>query len=160
MYLEDAMISSNPETYAHLSRSTSVPICISETLATRYEYRAFLEAKACSVVMYDVTWCGGVSEAKKIADLADAYLIPTSPHTCGGPLLYCCATHLSTAVPNFLIMESNYWKYAHQFPYFIRNVPTPKEGHVTAPELPGIGAEIKPDLFKNGDAIVETIAKQ
>jgi L-alanine-DL-glutamate epimerase-like enolase superfamily enzyme len=159
MYLEDAMISSNPETYAHLSSSTSVPICISETLATRYEYRAFLEAKACSVVMYDVTWCGGVSEAKKIADLADTYLIPTSPHTCGGPLLYCCATHLSTAVPNFLIMESNYWKYAHQFPHFINNVPTPKDGHVSAPELPGIGADIKPDLFKNGDALVETIAE-
>jgi L-alanine-DL-glutamate epimerase-like enolase superfamily enzyme len=56
-------------------------------------------------------------------------------------------------------MESNYWKYSHQFPHFINNVPTPKDGHVTASELPGIGAEIKPELFKNGDAIVETIAK-
>ncbi len=159
MYLEDAMLSSNPRTYAKLAQGTSVPICVSETLATRYEYRAFLEAKACSVVMYDVTWCGGVTEAKKIADLADTYLIPTSPHTCGGPLLYCCAAHLSTAVPNFLIMESNYWKYAHQFPHFIENTPTPKDGHIAAPELPGIGAGIKPELFKNGDAIVETIAK-
>jgi galactonate dehydratase len=132
---------------------------VSETLASRYEYRAFLEAKACSVVMYDVTWCGGVTEAKKIADLADTYLIPTSPHTCGGPLLYCCAAHLSTAVPNFLIMESNYWKYAHQFPYFIDHTPTPKEGHITAPELPGIGAGIKQELFANGDAHVETVAK-
>ena len=31
----------------------------------------------------------------------------------------------------------NYWKYAHQFPHFIDNVPTPKEGQITAPELPG-----------------------
>src|SRR5262249_12416188 len=159
LYLEDVMISSNVEPYAHLARLTTVPICVSETMAPRYEFRAFLEVKACSVVMYDVTWCGGVSEAKKIADLADTYLVPTSPHTCGGPLLYCCATHLSTAVPNFLIMESNYWKYAHQFPYFVRNAPVPKEGHVTAPELPGVGAGIKPELFKNGDAIVETVAK-
>ena len=159
MYLEDVMLSSNVEAFAHLSRKTSVPICMSETLAGRYQYRAFLEAKACDVVMYDVTWCGGVTEAKKIADLADTYLIPTSPHTCGGPLNYCCATHLSTAVPNFLIMESNYWKYAHQFPSFINNVPTPKEGYVTAPELPGIGAGIKLELFKNGDALVEAVAK-
>ncbi len=159
LYLEDAMISSNVEAYAHLASLTSTPICVSETLATRYEFRPFLEAKACSVVMYDVTWCGGVSEAKKIADLADAYLIPTSPHTCGGPLLYVCSAHLSTAVPNFLIMESNYWKYAHQFPHFINNTPTPKNGHVTAPELPGVGAGIKPELFTNGDAIVETVAK-
>jgi L-alanine-DL-glutamate epimerase-like enolase superfamily enzyme len=159
LYLEDAMISGNPETYSHLARSTSVPVCISETLATRYQYRAFLEAKACAVVMYDLTWCGGISEGKKIADLADTYMIPTSPHTCGGPLLYCCSAHLCTAVPNFLIMESNYWKYAHQFPYFINNVPVPKEGHVTAPELPGIGAGIKEGLFRSGDAIVETVAK-
>jgi galactonate dehydratase len=159
LYLEDAMISSNPQTYAHLARSTSVPICISETLATRYQFRAFLEAKACGVVMYDLTWCGGVSEAKKIADLADTYMIPISPHTCGGPLLYCCSAHVSTVVPNFLIMESNYWKYAHQFPHFISHVPVPEQGHVTAPELPGIGAGIKEELFRNGDAIVETVAK-
>ena len=65
MYLEDVMLSSNVEAFAHLSRKTSVPICMSETLAGRYQYRAFLEAKACDVVMYDVTWCGGVTEAKK-----------------------------------------------------------------------------------------------
>jgi len=90
--------------------------------------------------------------------MADAYSIPTSPHTCGGPLLFICAAHVSTAVPNFLIMESNYWKWAHQYPYFVNNVPVPVDGHVSAPEAPGIGAEIKPELFKNGDATVRTVA--
>ncbi len=159
MYLEDAMMSGNAKTYAKLAAATSVPICISETLATRYEYREFFEQKACSVIMYDVTWCGGPSEAKRISDMAEAYMIPTSPHTCGGPLLYFCSAHLATALPDFLIMESNYWKWAHQYPYFVNNVPAPKNGHVTPPELPGIGAEIKPELFRNGDALVETIAK-
>lgn len=159
MYLEDAMLMNNAQAYAQLARETSVPICMSETLASRYEYREFFELKALNVVMYDLTWCGGPSEAKKIADMADTYFIPTSPHTCGGPLLYICSTHLSTAVSNFLIMESNYWKYTHQFPYFVKNVPVPQKGHVTPPELPGIGAEIKPELFQNGDAIVETVAK-
>ena len=159
MYLEDAMLNVNPQSYAELAASTSVPICMSETLATRYQYRQFFEQKACSVAMYDVTWCGGPTEAKRIADMADAYLIPTSPHTCGGPLLYTCATHLSTAVSNFLIMESNYWKYMHQYPRFVENAPKPVQGHVTPPELPGIGAGIKPEIFRNGDAKVETIAK-
>jgi L-alanine-DL-glutamate epimerase-like enolase superfamily enzyme len=159
MYLEDAMISGNPKAYARLAAETSVPICISETLASRYEYREFFELKACDVVMYDVTWCGGPSEAKRISDLADTYLIPTSPHTCGGPLLYICSAHLATAIPDFLIMESNYWKWAHQYPYFVNNVPAPKDGYVTPPEAPGIGAEIKPELFRNGDAKIETVAK-
>ncbi|MCC6861251.1 MAG: mandelate racemase/muconate lactonizing enzyme family protein [Bryobacterales bacterium] len=159
MYLEDAMLMNNAQAYAQLARETSVPICMSETLATRYEYREFLELKACDVVMFDLTWCGGPSEAKKIADLADTYFIPISPHTCGGPLLYMCSAHVCAAAPNFLIMESNYWKYTHQFPYFVNNVPVPEKGQVKPPELPGIGAEIKPELFRNGDAIVETVAQ-
>lgn len=159
MYLEDVMIMNNAQTYARLARETSVPICMSETLATRYEYREFLEQKACDVVMFDVTWCGGPSEAKKIADMADTYFVPISPHTCGGPLLYVSSAHLCTAVPNFLIMESNYWKYTHQFPYFINNVPVPANGMVSAPEAPGLGVEIRPELFKSGDAIIETVAK-
>jgi len=156
MYLEDPMLMNNAQAYAQLSRQTSIPLCMSETLATRYEYREFFESKACQVVMYDLTWCGGVTEAKKISDMADAYFIPTSPHTCGGPLLYLCSVHLSAALPNFLIMESNYWKYTHQFPYFVRNVPVPENGHVKPPELPGIGAGIKTGIFTR-DAIVETV---
>jgi galactonate dehydratase len=159
LYLEDAMLMNNAKSYAMLARETSVPICMSETLATRYEYREFFELKACDVVMYDLTWVGGISEAKKISDMADTYFIPTSPHTCGGPLLWFASIHICTALPNFLIMESNYWKYAQQFPYFINNVPVPENGHVTALEAPGLGAEIKPELFKNGDAIVETVAE-
>lgn len=158
MYLEDAMLMNNAQSYAQLARGTSVPICMSETLATRYEYREFLEQKACSVVMYDLCWCGGPSEARRISDMADAYFIPTSPHTCGGPLLYMCSVHLCTALQNFLIMESNYWKYTHQYPYFVNNVPKPEGGRVKPPELPGIGAEIKPEIFRR-DAAVETVAQ-
>lgn len=153
------MPTSNAQAFAQLARETSVPICVSETFATRYEYREFFELKACDVIMYDLTWCGGPSEARKISDMADTYFIPTSPHTCGGPLLYICSAHLCVALSNFLIMESNHWKYTHQFPYFVNNVPVPDGGHVRPPELPGIGAEIKPELFRNGDAIVETVAK-
>jgi len=159
MYLEDAMLMNNAQAYAQLARETSVPVCMSETLATRYEYREFFELKACDVVMFDLCWCGGVTEARKISDMADAYFIPVSPHTCGGPLLYFCSIHLCAAAANFLIMESNYWKYTHQYPYFINNVPAPDKGHVAPPELPGIGVEIRPELFRSGDAIVETVAK-
>jgi L-alanine-DL-glutamate epimerase-like enolase superfamily enzyme len=159
LYMEDAMLMNNAQSYAALASETSVPICHSETLATRYEYREYLELKACDVVMYDLSWVGGITEAKKISDMADTYLIPTSPHTAGGPLLWFASIHLTTALPNFLILESNYWKYTHQYPYFINNVPVPEEGYVEAPEAPGLGVEIRPELFNNGDAIVETIAE-
>ena len=159
LYLEDVMLMNNAKSYAALARETSVPICMSETLATRYEYREFFETGACDVIMYDLTWCGGISEAKKISDMADTYFIPTSPHTCGGPLLWFASIHLCTALPNFLIMESNYWKYTHQYPHFINNVPVPDNGIVAPPERPGLGAEIRSELFKNGDAMIETVAE-
>jgi galactonate dehydratase len=160
IHMEDLMVPSNAQqAYSILAAETDVPIAHSETIATRYEIKDFLENKAMDILMYDLCWCGGVTEAKKMSDMADAFQVPTSPHTCGGPLLWLASIHLCTAVANFSYMESNYWKYTHQFPYFLNSVPVPVDGYVTPSEAPGLGAEIKPELFKRGDAIAEVIAQ-
>jgi galactonate dehydratase len=159
IHMEDMMVPSNAQRgYMRLAQESSVPIAHSETIATRHEIKDFIEKDALDILMFDLCWCGGVTEAKKMCDFADAYQIPASPHTAGGPLLWLSSIHLCTAIPNFCYMESNYWKYTHQFPYFINNVPVPVDGYVTAPETPGIGADIRPELFKSRDAIVETVA--
>ncbi len=159
MWLEDVLLQDNMQSYSVLARETSIPLCISERLATRYQFREVLEAKAGSIVMYDVTWCGGISEAKKISDMADTFYVPTAPHTCGGPILWFATIHTATALTNFFIMESCYHFYNFQYPYFIKNVPIPKDGFVTPPEGPGLGIEFRPEPFERGDAIVETIAE-
>jgi L-alanine-DL-glutamate epimerase-like enolase superfamily enzyme len=159
IHIEDILIPNSYQSYVKLAAETPIPVAHSETLATRYELRDFLEAKALDILMFDLCWCGGITEAKKMCDMADAWHIPASPHTCGGPLLYVASVHLSAAIPNFCYMESNYWKYTHQYPYFITNVPVPVNGYITAPEGPGLGVEIRPELFKNGDAIPETVAE-
>ena len=79
------------DSLASLARYATVspaPICASETLGSRAAFRDLLETGAAGIVMLDIAWCGGISEAKKISDLADSYYIPTAPHTCGGPLLW------------------------------------------------------------------------
>ncbi|HET9485959.1 MAG TPA: mandelate racemase/muconate lactonizing enzyme family protein [Chryseosolibacter sp.] len=160
IHMEDMMIPSNSQqAYSILAAESSVPIAHSETVATRYEIKDFLESRAMDILMYDLCWCGGVTEAKKMSDMADAYQVPTSPHTAGGPLLWLSSIHLCTSVANFSYMESNYWKYTHQYPYFLNNVPVPVDGYVTAPETPGLGAEIRGEIFKNKDALVETVAQ-
>lgn len=158
MYLEDPMLPDNLEAYASLARETSIPVCISERLATRFRFREMFEARAVDVVMYDVTWCGGISEAKKISDMADTYKIPTSPHTGGGPILWAASIHVATSLTNFYIMESVYHLYNDVFPHFIKNVPAPENGFVTAPETPGLGVELREEVLRNGDVTVETIA--
>lgn len=157
MYLEDPMLPDNLDAYAALARETSIPVCISERLGTRFRFREMFEKRAVDVVMFDVTWCGGISEAKKIADMADAHKIPVSPHTGGGPLLWFSSIHTATALTNFYIMESVYHLYHDLFPHFIRNVPEPLDGFVTAPDLPGLGVELREEAFRNGDAVAETI---
>jgi L-alanine-DL-glutamate epimerase-like enolase superfamily enzyme len=160
IHFEDIQIPSNgQQAYSVLAAESSVPIAHSETMATRYELKDFLQAKAMDILMYDLCWCGGPSEGKKMSDMADAYNIPTAPHTGGGPLLWLSSIHMCTAIPNFCYMESVYSKYTYQYPYFINNVPVPVDGYVSAPEAPGLGADIRPELFKNGDAIVETVAE-
>ncbi len=159
MYLEDAMLPDNLEAYASLARETSIPICLSERLATRFRFREMFEARAVDVVMYDVTWCGGISEAKKISDMADTYKIPTSPHTGGGPILWYASIHTATSLNNFYIMESVYHLYNDVYPRFLKNVPVPVNGYVTAPEAPGLGIELREEAFRNGDAVIETIAE-
>jgi len=159
MYLEDAMLPDNLEAYASLARETSIPICISERLATRFRFRQMFELRAVDVVMWDVTWCGGISEAKKISDMADTYKIPTSPHTGGGPILWFASIHTATSLTNFYIMESVYHLYNDLYPHFIKNVPAPVNGYVTAPEAPGLGIELHDEPFRNGDAVIETVAQ-
>ncbi|MFC1650507.1 mandelate racemase/muconate lactonizing enzyme family protein [Candidatus Latescibacterota bacterium] len=159
LYVEDIMLMSNAQSYAALARETSVPICMSETMATRFEYREYFESKALDVVMFDLVWCGGISEAKKIADMADTYFIPIVPHTGGGPVLWLSSIHVATASTNFAIMESVHHFYTYQWPYFMKNLPVPVDGYVTPPEEPGLGVEFREEPFKNGDIIVETIAE-
>ena len=158
IHAEDILLPDSAQSYAMLLKETSIPIAHSETMATRYQLKDFLEARAMDILMLDLCWCGGITEGKKMCDMADAYHIPVAPHTCGGPLLFAASAHLCTAVQNFCYMESNYWKYTHQFPYFVNGIPVPVNGYITAPEAPSLGVEIKEELFKKGDAIAETVA--
>ena len=159
MFLEDTMLPDNLVAYATLARETSIPICHSERLATRFRFREMFELRAADVVMYDVTWCGGISEAKKISDMADTYKIPTAQHTGGGPILWFASTHVATSLTNFFIRESVYHLYNDLYPHFIKNVPVPVKGYVTAPDAPGLGIEVRDEPFRNGDAVVETVAE-
>ncbi|MFC1561193.1 mandelate racemase/muconate lactonizing enzyme family protein [Candidatus Latescibacterota bacterium] len=159
MWLEDMLLPDNAQSYVVFARETSIPVCASERLATRYEFRELLESKAIDIAMFDIAWCGGISEAKKIADMADTYYIPIAPHDFEGPISWISAMHVSTAVTNFFILETCYPRYTTTYPYFIKNVPVPVEGYITPPEKPGLGIEFREEPFENGDAIVETIAE-
>jgi galactonate dehydratase len=159
MWIEDILGEDNMDSYATLCRDTSSTIAVSERLATKYRFREVFEAKAADVIILDIAWCGGISEAKKIVDMADAYYIPFATHNYGGPLLWVSSIHLGTAAKNCFITESSWEMYTNVFPYFIKNVPKVVDGYVTPLEGPGLGVEFNDEPFKNGDAVVEVIGE-
>ena len=69
------------------AEASVAPICASETLATRWGFRDYLETGVAGVVMLDLSWCGGLSEARKIASMAEAWHLPVAPHDCTGPVI-------------------------------------------------------------------------
>ena len=129
--------------YAAVSRA---PICASETLGTRWAFRDLLETGAAGVVMLDIAWCGGLSEARKIASMAEAWHLPIAPHDCTGPVVLCASTHLSLNAPNALVQESVRAFYKTWYRDLVTALPDVKNGMITVPPGPGLGMELHPDL--------------
>ncbi len=153
MWLEDMLLPGNFEQYRQLAEATSIPLTLSERLAGRMQFLRLLESRAARYVMFDVTWCGGLSEARKIANMAEAFELPVAPHTAGGPLLFYASTHLATALTNLAIQESCQVFYESTWPTMLSNPLVPKDGTVRVPELPGFGMEIKPEVWTHPAAV-------
>src|SRR6202161_113485 len=130
------------------AEASVAPICASETLGSRFAFRDLLETGVAGVVMLDIGWCGGVSEAKKIAAMAEAWHLPISPHDCTGPVVLAASTHLALNVPNALIQESVRAFYSSWYHDIVTAVPPVTGGHITVPGGPGLGLELQPDLDK------------
>jgi L-alanine-DL-glutamate epimerase-like enolase superfamily enzyme len=160
LFLEDMLLQDNLQSYVLLAQETSIPLVISERLATRFGFREYLESKIGGIAMYDLTWCGGISEGKKISDMANTYYIPTMMHTAGGPILWYASVHLAAAITNLFFVESVYPNWTERYPYFFDNVPQILVGSVKPPEKPGLGLEFKKGLFDQKEIITETIAEE
>ena len=92
--------------YEALARLVKQPLCVSERLMTRWGYRELLERRAASIIMPDLAWCGGLTEAKKIAAAAHTQYLPVAFHNCAGPITHFASWHLAMATPNLKILES------------------------------------------------------
>ncbi len=137
------------DTLSGLKRYADVsvaPLCVSETLAMRGSFLDVLNTDAVGVVMLDVSWCGGLSEAKKIASLAEAWHLPIAPHDCTGPVVLTASTHLALNAPNALVQESVRAFYKGWYQEAVTALPAVVNGHISVDATPGLGLELMPDL--------------
>lgn len=128
------------------SEASIAPVCASETLATRWRFRDLLMADAAGVVMLDLSWCGGLTEAKAIASMAEAWHLPVAPHDCTGPVVLCASTHLSLNAPNALVQESVRAFHRTWYGDLVTQLPPIRNGKITVPEGAGLGMELHPEL--------------
>lgn len=130
------------------AEASLAPVCASETLGSRWAFRDLLETGAAGVVMLDISWCGGLSEARKIAAMAEAWHLPVAPHDCTGPVVLAASTHLSLNAPNALVQESVRAFYRTWYRDLVTQLPEVANGMITVPPGPGLGLELLPDLAR------------
>lgn len=143
---EDPIKTDSLSSLKRYADASPAPISASETLASRWGFRDLLQTDAAGVVMLDISWCGGLSEARKIAAMAEAWHLPVAPHDCTGPVVLAASTHLSLNAPNALVQESVRAFYHTWYRDLVTALPQVKNGMITVPPGAGLGTELHPDI--------------
>lgn len=150
-WYEDPIKMDSLGSLAEYAASTRVPVTASETLAGRGQFRQLLELNAVGVVMLDLAWVGGLSEARKIGAMAEAWHLPVAPHDCTGPVLLTASVHLSLNATNALIQEMVRSFYYGWYQELVTALPPVENGMIRAPDGPGLGTKLQPDVLKRAD---------
>ncbi|WP_258128845.1 mandelate racemase/muconate lactonizing enzyme family protein [Achromobacter anxifer] len=154
-WAEDPIKMDSPSVLADYRRNAGIPVCGSETLAGQASFRDLLAQDALDIVMLDLSWCGGITEARKIATLADAYQKPIAPHNCTGPVVLMASLHLAFASPNAIFQEVVRAFLASFYRDLVTELPELKQGFLSLPTEPGLGTQLAPGLKTRSDAVVQ-----
>lgn len=153
---EDPIKMDSVQGLADYRRLSGLPVCGSETLATRSSFRDLLAADALDYVMLDLSWCGGISEAKKVAALAEAYQKPIAPHDCTGPVVLMASLHLGLSSPNAIFQEVVRAYLAGFYQDLVTTLPVVQNGFILPPAGAGLGTALNPRLRDRADCVVRT----
>ena len=142
MWLEEPVPPENIDALKQITDSTRTPICAGENAYLRYGFRDMLEQQAVDIIMPDISKCGGLSECRKIANMAETYYIPFAPHNNSSALSTVADAHVCASVPNFLALEFHRYDDPTWSEVVLADEPVIQEGHVVLSEKPGLGVEL------------------
>jgi galactonate dehydratase len=148
LWLEEPVPAENIDAMAEIRRSTKTPICCGENLFMRWGYTALLEKRAVDIIMPDIQKAGGLSESRKIANLAEAYYIPFAPHCVVSPVGTMASAHVCASVPNFLVCEWHWINHPDLWKNWVKEGEIIEKGHIAIPDRPGIGVEMNDEVAK------------
>jgi galactonate dehydratase len=144
---------------ADLRRQTRTPICASETLGGVVPFRDLLSGDAVDIVMLDLSWCGGLTEGRKIAAFAEAYARPLAPHDCTGPVTLMAGLHLALHAPTAIFQEVVRATLSTWYRDLVTTLPEIRDGMVLPPKGTGLCTLLDPAVIKRNDATVRVSGK-
>jgi galactonate dehydratase len=149
-WIEDPLRPDAVDALAALRADIDVPIATGETCVGRRGFLPLLHRGAVDVVTVDIGWTGGITEAAKVASLADTYSVPIAPHDCTGPVSLAVATHLVCSQPNGLIQETARSFIRTWYGELVEGLPTLLGDEVLVPTTPGHGVRLRDGLERDG----------
>ena len=147
----------NPKMNKFVSERLNMPIAQGERIYTRWGYAPYFEDGSIQMIQPDIGNCGGITETKKVCDLAHIYDVGVQIHVCSSPLLTAASLHLESVIPNFTIHEHHVYNRYDYNKKLCKYDYQPSGGYYTCPDLPGIGNEISDWAFEN--ASIKTTIK-
>jgi galactonate dehydratase len=148
LFLEEPTWRENPVGLGEVAAKSPVPIATGEGLFSRFEFKQLLDQKGAAIIQPDVMHAGGVTELRKIANLAEAYGVEVAPHQCSGPIAHMASMATMSVCRNFLIHECE----GADNDLFVEmtegTYPTQKDGYVKLPDSPGLGIKVNFQEFK------------
>ena len=147
MYYEEPTMPCNPGVFKHIKERCSLPLATGERGYTRWGFRQFFEDRTLDVIQPDLCNTGGITETKKICDMAQVYDVGVQIHVCGGPIATAAALQVEAVIPNFVIREEHNANLLKVFKNSGKYYYAPVNGSYDIPELPGIGQEMSEDYM-------------
>jgi len=148
MWLEEPVPAEDIDAMADIRHSTSTPIACGENLYMRWGFRELLEKQSVDIIQPDFQKTGGLAEAQKIANLAQAYYIPVAPHCVVSPIGLMATAHACMTYPNFLACEWHWINHLDTWKTFVKEGEIIVNGYVTPTDNPGLGVEMDEEVAR------------
>jgi galactonate dehydratase len=148
LFMEEPTLRENPAGLGEVAARSPVPIATGEGLFSRFEFKQLLDVKGAAIIQPDVMHAGGITELRKIANMAEVYGVEVAPHQCSGPIAHMASMSTMSVCRNFLIHEcegadDDLYREMTDGTY-----PTQKDGYVRLPDAPGLGIQVNFAEFK------------
>jgi galactonate dehydratase len=129
------------KTAEYITKNVSIPIANGERLFSRWQYAPLFEKNLVQLIQPDTGNCGGITEVKKICDMAYTYDVGVQIHVAGSPLATNTALQIECVIPNFVIHEHHTCNRMDTCLGLTKYNLQPENGYFSIPDLPGIGNE-------------------